>query len=320
MAYLNAGADFDFAGRKFGRQDADLPAVFIGDQVIDGEARIKDRLGESIRKFKENPEAFAKSSVDPFQSEIDAEDAKAEAFSSLTFGLVLGAGLLDGLNPCAFATIILLVSYLTLFGADQRKVLWTGATFTLGVFPTYLAIGLLFFHSLRQILTDATLSSVVNGALLIVVLVLGVICLVDAVRVLRGEPSRRILKLTQSGNRFVERMVAGFSRSRSTSFGAPFLLGVVVSGLEFTCTGQVYVPIVTMLSNPEYRLPAFAYLVAYNLAFILPLVVVFFGAAFGGRFINVGRSPKFMALSKLTHSAVFFLMAAVIAHNLGWLT
>ena len=67
------------------------------------------------------------------------------AFTSLTLAMIVAAGFLDGLNPCAFGTIILLVSYLTLFGLNQRTILWAGATFIAGVFISYMAIGLVFF-------------------------------------------------------------------------------------------------------------------------------------------------------------------------------
>lgn len=52
--------------------------------------------------------------------------------------------------------------------------------------------------------------------------------------------------------------------------------GAVVSLLELACTGQVYLPtIIFMTSVPELQTRAVAYLVLYDLPFVLPLVVVF---------------------------------------------
>ena len=174
------------AGQAFGNQKSDLPAIFIGKTVIGGEAQIKESLEVEIGKFKKNPDKYLADSISVFESEINIADAKEKAFHSLTAGLVLIAGLLDGLNPCAFATIIMLISYLTLMGINQRIIIWTGITFTLGVFLTYLLIGLVFFHSLRHILTDTSLSLIVNVTLLALVFVLIILTITDTVKVLRA--------------------------------------------------------------------------------------------------------------------------------------
>jgi cytochrome c biogenesis protein CcdA len=57
---------------------------------------------------------------------------------------VVLAGLVDGLNPCAFATIIFFVSYLSLSGKKGKEILITGASFTVGVFIAYLLVVLGF--------------------------------------------------------------------------------------------------------------------------------------------------------------------------------
>lgn len=65
-------------------------------------------------------------------------------YESHGFGLltVAVAGLLDGINPCAFATILLFISYMTLVGRKKKEMLITGSAFTSTVFVTYLLLGL----------------------------------------------------------------------------------------------------------------------------------------------------------------------------------
>ncbi|WP_020585363.1 metallophosphoesterase [Desulfobacter curvatus] len=320
LSQPEAYALFLTAGQAFGRQDADLPAIFAGARVIGGENGIREKLAREIEAFKKNPDKYKAEAIHPFDKKIDVKDAKTDAFLSLTPVLTAVAGLVDGLNPCAFATIILLVSYLTLFGLDQRTIIWAGATFTLGVFLAYLAIGLAFYHGLRQILLNSTLSMTVNTVMLTVVVVLAVVSLIDAVRVIRQkEDSAQILKMPKPFSWFIERLIRGVVNRPVLIFGTPFLLGLVISGLEFTCTGQVYVPIVTMLTDPAYRLKALGYLVVYNLAFIIPLVVVFFGAAFGLKVVKTGQNPMFIFASKLAHALLFVVMSLVLTYNLGWI-
>ena len=90
--------------------------------------------------------------------------------------------------------------------------------------------------------------------------------------------------------------------------------GFFVSIVELACTGQVYLPtIIFVLGMKEMQGQAFFYLLLYNLAFILPLVVVFGLAYFGtsseqlGAFIN-----RHTAAIKLGTALLFFVLA-------GWL-
>ena len=51
------------------------------------------------------------------------EDIIFQRFKGFTPWVVAGAGVLDGLHPCAFATIIFMVNLLMVLGHDRRKIL-----------------------------------------------------------------------------------------------------------------------------------------------------------------------------------------------------
>jgi hypothetical protein len=67
---------------------------------------------------------------------------------------VLAAGLLDGVNPCAFVTVIFLLSYLSLLKYRRRDAMLVGAAFTAAMFATYLylliGLGFLAFAGYLQ--------------------------------------------------------------------------------------------------------------------------------------------------------------------------
>ena len=50
-----------------------------------------------------------------------AEQTIVDRFRSLGILTVIGVGLIDGLNPCAFATMIFLISYLSVRKRRGRK-------------------------------------------------------------------------------------------------------------------------------------------------------------------------------------------------------
>lgn len=308
--FLNAGAEF-------GRQGADIPAIFLGRSVLGGEAEIEDGLPREIVIFRDSPQRYREQMIVPFQQTFDTKTLGEETFNALTFGIVFGAGLLDGINPCAFTTIIFLISYLSLIGVSRRKMVYTGSMFTLAVFLTYFFIGLLFYKYLKVALTDRTISIVVNIALLCVVLVLGGLSLSDFFRSLTGDFKEITIQMPQFVKLKIHERIRTFAKHRVTIFWAPFVLGIVIAGMELTCTGQVYIPIVTMISEPRYRMTAVLYLLWYNLAFIVPLILVFLLATFGITSERLWRGKQYMAAVKLALAVFFFGMALLILYNLG---
>jgi hypothetical protein len=108
-------------------------------------------------------------------------------------------------------------------------------------------------------------------------------------------------------------------RSRSgryllASLGA----GFVISLLEFTCTGQVYLPTLLFVTNiPALRGSAFLYLLLYNAMFITPLLTIF-GVVYWGvtsEQLSLFLQKRASAI-KLATALIFFGLAALLAANL----
>jgi hypothetical protein len=97
-----------------------------------------------------------------------------------------------------------------------------------------------------------------------------------------------------------------------------FVTGFVISLLELACTGQVYLPtIMFVMGQPEMQGRAFMYLVLYNLAFVLPLMVVFGMAYFGTTSEQLGRFiHRRTASIKLATAALFVILAGWLLYGL----
>ena len=201
-----------------------------------------------------------------------------------SFGVltVAFAGLVDGLNPCAFATLAFFVSYLALSGRQGREILAVGLAFTLGVFLAYLVVGLGFYEVLDLLgglLT--TLGRWVYGLTALMCVVLAVFSFLDFLKARRGEIGDMSLNLPHSLRMRINAVIRRGRGSRAFVAGS-FVTGIAVSFLELACTGQVYLPtIVFVMSQPEMRVRALMFLLLYNLLFIVPLVVVFILAYYG---------------------------------------
>ncbi len=305
------------AGADFGRQDADIPTVFVGKDVFGGESEILSSVPEALAEYKQAPDAYRAASITPFQTHHDTVTMREQAFMSLALGMVLGAGLLDGVNPCAFTTVIFLISYLSLTGGGRRRMLVTGGLFTAAVFVTYLAIGLVFYRIAGWLTADRVLAQGVKAVLFVLVVGLALLSARDFWRCLRGRAVDMTLQLPGFLKDRMRARIRRFARNEALIGGAAFGLGVVIAGMELVCTGQVYIPIVTMISEPQYRAEAVFYLLCYNVAFILPLVGVFLAAVYGVTSQKLGAMfARHVVWVKLGLAGLFVVMGVFLGYGL----
>jgi len=180
--------------------------------------------------------------------------------------LVVVNGLLDGINPCAFAALIFFIALQFAIGfidfaeKAKRRVLLFGSTYIIAVYLTYLTIGITLKHMI-EIIPFPHLVSKIGVVILIAA---GVINILDYFW-----PGRGIsLKLSPS------RWKTARNWMRKATFPATFVVGVIIALFEFPCTGGIYVAILGMLAMRTTFLEGFTYLLFYNIAFIFPLIVI----------------------------------------------
>lgn len=264
------------------------PMLFVGDDVLIGTDANLSNLLATVPKYAETG---AERTWDDFDPEA-GEKGIVDRFLSFGVLTVLGAGLIDGLNPCAFATLVFFISYMAFTGRRGRDILFVGISFTLGVFLTYLLIGVGLLKVVQSLSFFTALGRWVYLLTALLCLALAVLTFRDFFKARRGEATDMALKLPLDLRRRINKVIRESSQVRA--FVAMALVtGFIVSLLELACTGQVYLPtIVYVMSQPDLATQAFLYLLLYCLMFILPLVVVFALSYFGtsseqlGQFIN----------------------------------
>ena len=248
-----------------------------------------------------------------------ADRAVVERYSAFTLPIVAGAGLLDGVNPCAFATIIFFLSYLQIARRTPREMLMVGGAFISAVFITYFAAGLVLYQTLAA-LTErfSGIQKWMNlgfGALAILAALLS---FRDAWRAHQGRMGEMTLQLPGFMKDRIRGVIRTGAKARNFVIAA-FLAGIVISLLELACTGQVYAPIIYQIQ--QGKLDAVGWLAIYNVAFILPLIAIFL-LAYGGL-----RSETLLAIQKKHTAAVkiglgilFIVLAVMILAGQKWLS
>ena len=288
--------------------DFHTPALFIGDQVLVGEDIYPDTIVPILEKYQVSGSDAYWLNYDPEQGQQSVIDR----FKNMGWLAVVAAGLIDGINPCAFATLIFFVSYLTLSGRKGKEVLLVGGSFTVGVFLAYLAVGLGLYQLLD--LVGGTLdiiSKIVYGLTGVFCLVLAVLSFLDYRKAKKGEIEDMLLNLPEPLRKRINATIRKGRGAANYMVGA-FIAGVLVSLLELACTGQVYLPTIIFVSSiPELRLQAIFYLLIYNLLFILPLVIIFVLVYYGTTSKDLSKFlQERAALVKLLIGFVFIALGS----------
>jgi cytochrome c biogenesis protein CcdA len=264
------------------------PMIFVGEDVLIGNEANLQNLVAVVDKY-------VSTGADRTWEDMDVEECRQNLIdrpANWTVLTVLGAGLIDGLNPCAFATLVFFISYLAFTGRRGRDILFVGAAFALGVFLTYLLVGVGLLKVVQSLSFFTALGRWVYFLTALLCVVLATLTFRDYLKARKGETSEMTLKLPLSLRRQINKVIRESAQTRAFVIVA-FFTGFVVSLIELACTGQVYLPtIVYVLSVPELAARAYLFLVLYCLAFILPLIVVFALSYFGttseqlGQFVN----------------------------------
>ena len=285
----------------------ETPVVFVGDDYLLESAITVQNLVPILNKYRESG---AEAAWREWQADQN-EDAVAGLFKNISLPAVIGAGLIDGLNPCAFATIVFFIAYLAFIGRRGSDLILTGVAFTLGVFIAYLLLGLGLLRIL-ELIDLARWGRYFYIIVALLCLILAVLNLSDFFKARQGKVEEMQMRLPISLRRQVHRIIregAGVGAYMAASFVTAFL----VSLIELACTGQVYVVILSALSHPTLRGQAFGYLVLYNLAFVVPLIAVFLLALFG---VSSGELARVVE----RHTATVKLFTALLFLGLGlWL-
>ncbi len=286
------------------------PLVAWGSGYLHGHPATAEELWDILRQETQPPWWLQEI------QEAERQDALQKADSlltGLTWTMILNAGLVDGINPCAFATIIFLVSYLLYLKRDRRFVLAVGACFCLGVFLSYLLYGIslgFLVHLLNKLPLAKVLLYGIFGGLGLLFFFLH---LRDTLRFRKhGRVSDMEMGLGVETHRKIHGKIHRWAKLPShLAIPAAILLGCLISAMELACTGQVYLPTIVAIMDNGFQPRAFWMLMAYNGAFILPLLGVTLAAYWGtGAETLASWAKRHLLATKVVMTLLFLAMAA----------
>jgi cytochrome c biogenesis protein CcdA len=222
--------------------------------------------------------------------------------TSLTIPILVGAALVDSINPCAFGVLIFLLTYLFKSIKDRRRIFVHGMAYITGVFLTYLIAGLILLPVLQQFGRTA---SAVYLVLAVCLIIFGLLEIKDFFWYGKG-PSLAILPSAA-------RRIEYYTQKVTNNLAVSFFLGIFVALVELPCTGAVYLGVLALISITGIQINTLALLIAYNIIFVLPLIVILF-------FAFQGMQAEALEALRKKYRRHMRLAIGLVLVGMGWWT
>lgn len=279
-----------------------VPLLLVGDRYFIGDVDIVEFLDKQytfVKPLDPAPDGGAGTDSGEGSGSTSAgTDGGGSSSSVLTISMVVWAALVDAINPCEFAILIILMT--TILASDNRKkALKAGLAYSLAIFLSYLAMGL----GLYTAVATAGLSSAFMTVIGILAIVLGILNLKDVFFKFGFK-----MEVPMSWRPKMKAIV----QSVASPLGA-FVVGLVISLFLIPCTSGPYIVILGMLGSNETFANAVWLLILYNLIFVSPMLFITF-AVYGGFSVEKAEEirKKKMKLMHLIAGAVLVVMGIVI--------
>jgi cytochrome c biogenesis protein CcdA/glutaredoxin len=256
-----------------------VPIIFVGDKHLVGSEEITENLENTILENSQAQCLAIQTPLDTTDMEVSKESKEVleEKLSSVSLLTIIAAALVDSINPCAIAVLLILISALIVSGG-KKKAIKAGLAFTVSIYFSYLLFGL----GLMSALQISGLSFWFHQIVGYFAIAIGIFNLKDYFWYGGGG---FVIEIPRSWRPSVNKILQGVT----TPIGA-FAVGFVISLFELPCTGGPYIFILGLLSEQMTQIAAIPILLLYNLFFVLPLLVITF-LVFAG-FTNIEKTKQ----------------------------
>lgn len=256
----------------YNRHYVSVPSVFIGNAGLEGESAIRANFESLITWYEGNQSNTTR------YPDVSVQDSRVRTHKTvISIPLVLLAGVVDGINPCACTSIIFLLIFLMTI-RQRLRVLLAGMVFSSAVFFFYFLAG-------TGLITFSKHSEFVLGFSLIS----GILSIIAGIFVIKGAT------FPDLGPTLIPRAKKEeiFAYIEQMTIPVACILGFLAGILELPCTGGIYISILDMISFRVNMAQGLIYLILYNLAFIIPLLIIT-GLVFWGKSGHQGeeREPE----------------------------
>ncbi len=308
---------FEGLSEVYGSEIRGVPTTFIDSKIIVGySSSIGNQIKQEVERCNEeeciNPlEKIENGDTTQIIGDSSPlEDPEQTKFkNTLTIPAVIFAAVVDAINPCAFAVLIILLTTI-LSASDKKKALFAGLAFTFSIFISYFLMGLGLYSAVQA--TGFTHSFFIIVAILAIFI--GLFNLKDYF----WYGKWFVMEVPISWRPRMKILLKGV-----TSVPGAFFIGFVVSLFLLPCTSGPYIVILGLLAKATTRTYAIVLLFFYNLIFILPMLIITLGIYFGvttTERAEAWRQRKLKTLHLIAGLIILLLgMGMLFSIYVGWI-
>ncbi len=263
-----------------------VPLALIDGKCIEGDSNIIQTLKQKLEE-NQNCDNQDTCSPQPLPSKND---------SKLTLPLILGAAGVDAINPCAFAVLIILMTTILASGKKKRA-LWSGLSFALAVYISYLLMGLGIYRALATANLSIWFMKIIAGLAILIGLL--------NIKEYFWYGKFFIMEVPRKWRPAMKKII----HSVTSPLGS-FSIGFLISLFLLPCTSGPYIVILGMLSQRASFVSALSWLLLYNFIFILPMIIITLA-------VYKGLDPQKLEKERSKRLRILHLIAGFLMISIG---
>ena len=234
---------------------------------------------------------YTKSTIDSV-SPLHEQDPTTQ----LTWGVLIGAALVDSINPCTLAVMTMLLG-LVLISKGRNRMLLSGVVFFTVIYIMYFLFGLGILQALGTPgITDLFFKVVTVGAFALAMLEINAY--------INYKPGFLAVEMPVFLRPYANKAI-----ENATSLPGVAIAALFCSIFLLPCSSGPYLMVLAMVSQ-AVTIQTLTYLAVYNLVFILPMIVITLAVFFGYTTVeNIGDAKdKYIRQIHLISGIILFLL------------
>ncbi len=279
-----------------------VPTTLVDDKML--------VIGEMPKKYWEYvfQQCEAGNCLEGAYSANDFSDIASKPSSELTWSVLIGAALVDSINPCTLAVMTMLLAVI-LLSKGRKETLLAGIAFTATVFVMYLLFGL-------GILKAITTTGLTEIFFIIVTILALVLAVMEINAYFNYKPGFFAVEMPMFLRPYAKKAI-----EKAISLPGVIAAAVFCSVFLLPCSSGPYLMVLGLLAK-EISTLHLMYLIVYNLFFVLPMVMITALVVAGYATVQKISETKEKYIRKIHLISgvlllgIFFLM---LAHLLGYI-
>ncbi len=288
----------------FGRYEdfgLDVRTGGVPTTILDGKTFIIGEIGEADLKVI----------LDECKTSCPKKTVRHESSALLEGGdeslltVLIGAAIVDSINPCTIAVMILLIGAV-LYSKGRRNALVSGLLFAFTIFIMYILYGFGILHAISTLEMTRIFYSVVTLAAF-------VLALMEIRAFIDYKPGMMAVEMPMFLRPHAKRVT-----SEATSPLGVVIAAVFCSLFLIPCSSGPYLIVLGMLAKAA-TLQTVSYLLLYNFIFILPMLIITVMIFFGKTTVEkVGKAKdKYIRYIHLVSGIILFLLFFLMVTELS---